>query len=1307
MPLTSPRRPFSVWSPIIFGVISLALWMAGAPAARADCPPGVSVPITSGDPAAGPPVFVTGLGAAPTGSFFILGAGDTANSGTLPASAWLLPVGDLDGDGLPDYRVDAPGTGPGGWGDPRTVGCPATMSPDHPPLVLIIQHVREDLDGDGKFDVFEDTLHRNGVLDPGEDRDGDFRLTPPDGCEGINREDKDCDGHLDTIREDSNGNGFCDPSDILYPHCDADGDGHLDAGDEDRNHNGTLDDRPVFFPDDSIPDENGNTRTFYPYGELRPSPGGVLVIVLAWNGHAYSLQSITGTDDRLTPVEDLDHDGKFDVFEDFLHHNGVLDPGEDRDGDGRLTPRDGCEGTTREDKDCDGHLDTIDEDTNGNGICDPGDVHYPNCDVDGDGHLDRGDEDRNHNGFLDDRPEPKPGDAIDEYDGQAHLIGRLPSSYPYESFVPRPYRMLHADPLASAGLDVTGVHTDPAGLLRARLGTTGLTLHVDPSIAPMVFDRLALTLGPPVLIQPGCLPPICPPPPVVFVETGTPQATLPAASNLESGAFFSFRFASGGRPIHPIVTLLGTGLSAGSERFLSQPGVLPGLFLPDLLDPDGDRVPLPIDTCPGVARADQADANFDGIGDSCDPSLSDPASVIDRWAPIAASPGPGERGGAASAFDPTRGVMVLFGGSADTSTWEYDGHAWRSYTTTAMPQARSGHRMVWDGDRKRIELIGGERWTDGAALGDHWEYDTSRHQWSQRRLLVNPGARAWFGLARDDARKALILFGGRANGTILSDTWMLSGNTWRPVPSPLSPSARYAPGMTWDARRQVTALAGGRNRITTSNPLDDLWEFDGAAWQPVDFRGEFPPADDGTLVYDSVRKETVLVGGRALRQLPDAMGATIQAIQTAATRVFDGVGFRALPTLPTLPPREAHAAVFDTGRGVVVVQGGVGSTGVYSDTQELTRGADADGDGIADTVDDCPEVADPAQEDRDGDGAGDACDNCPGLANPTQRDLDRDGVGDACDDDVDGDGVPNGADACPSSYVPGRASSAVGAGGGGDADGDGIPDDCDVCPHDPADDADADGICGDRDNCPATSNPMQADSDGDGAGDACEPALRILSIQPSPMGRMGLNTSVYLIDPDGDSLHGRITIGPAVVLPDIASSGVDPCTHAWLPDGVPGEGLIFATVGDPFLTDVDAAFGCVDGVADFVAAKGTCAATSLGGSDTFLYVNGALPFPICIRRANGGGAAIDVQVSRIDSSGLVLAAPPAPLVNVTYTGARLPTLLSLGALTTPGPYVLEITASDDNTPLRSDRMVFDWNGESWMSFRRKLSATSP
>jgi hypothetical protein len=57
---------------------------------------------------------------------------------------------------------------------------------------------------------------------------------------------------------------------------------------------------------------------------------------------------------------------------------------------------------------------------------------------------------------------------------------------------------------------------------------------------------------------------------------------------------------------------------------------------------------------------------------------------------------------------------------------------------------------------------------------------------------------------------------------------------------------------------------------------------------------------------------------------------------------------------------------------------------------------DSDGDGVPDTSDNCPTIANADQHDHDGDGRGDVCDVCPHLVD-AGGDADGDGVGDACD----------------------------------------------------------------------------------------------------------------------------------------------------------------------------------------------------------------------------------------------------------------------------------------------------------------------
>jgi hypothetical protein len=80
-----------------------------------------------------------------------------------------------------------------------------------------------------------------------------------------------------------------------------------------------------------------------------------------------------------------------------------------------------------------------------------------------------------------------------------------------------------------------------------------------------------------------------------------------------------------------------------------------------------------------------------------------------------------------------------------------------------------------------------------------------------------------------------------------------------------------------------------------------------------------------------------------------------------------------------------------------------------------------------------------------------------------------------CTDD-DGDGVCNVDDNCVSSANDSQL----------DSDGDGAGDACDACPLDAANDADGDGVCGNIDNCVSTANTDQANADGDALGDACD-----------------------------------------------------------------------------------------------------------------------------------------------------------------------------------------------------------------------------
>lgn len=123
---------------------------------------------------------------------------------------------------------------------------------------------------------------------------------------------------------------------------------------------------------------------------------------------------------------------------------------------------------------------------------------------------------------------------------------------------------------------------------------------------------------------------------------------------------------------------------------------------------------------------------------------------------------------------------------------------------------------------------------------------------------------------------------------------------------------------------------------------------------------------------------------------------------------------------------------------------------------------DLDGDGVPDVIDNCPTTFNASpQLDSDGDGRGDACDVCPDFDDAF---------------DVDSDGFPDSCDNC--STVPNPLQSNV--------DDDEMGDVCDPCLISPINDPDEDGLCANVDNCPFTSNADQIDTDDDGIGNACE-----------------------------------------------------------------------------------------------------------------------------------------------------------------------------------------------------------------------------
>jgi hypothetical protein len=256
------------------------------------------------------------------------------------------------------------------------------------------------------------------------------------------------------------------------------------------------------------------------------------------------------------------------------------------------------------------------------------------------------------------------------------------------------------------------------------------------------------------------------------------------------------------------------------------------------------------------------------------------------------------RSGHAMAYDPVAKKVFMFGGWQPGATfyitgqWEWDGaaSAWtQRQITTAQPDPRHDHAMVYDSGRAKMVMFGGfgGPGTDDSnkdRLGDLWEWDPAAHTWSQPASTGKvPTPRYGHTMSYDSARKKVQVHGGNtaaANGTV-NETyeWDTATGVWTQLATTgTAPPYSGSPGfdvMVYDASRSKTVLY--EYGITTPTLV---WELDlvTPAWtQIMTTRADqntYPPSESSTLTYDSTQSKIVVFAGQSqVRQLWEYNGA--------------------------------------------------------------------------------------------------------------------------------------------------------------------------------------------------------------------------------------------------------------------------------------------------------------------------------------------------------------------------------------------------------------------------------------------------
>jgi hypothetical protein len=313
-----------------------------------------------------------------------------------------------------------------------------------------------------------------------------------------------------------------------------------------------------------------------------------------------------------------------------------------------------------------------------------------------------------------------------------------------------------------------------------------------------------------------------------------------------------------------------------------------------------------------------------------------------RWTDVAQLGIPPTRLRSVFDYDSERGVSILFGGSGCSDfncsmlvnlndTWEWSGRAWRQLSVTG-PSGRFNAATAYDSTRGAIVVFGGSQWLpDGSTvdLNDTWEWNGS--EWNEVNLCSGaqcpstPTPRADASMVYDASRGVTLLFGGQVDTTMhpsyLDDTWTWDGTRWTALSPTESPSGRSGASMAFDSVRGVAVLFGGSTCLLGCGPVDDTWEWTGNNWAQM-----FPEASpsarlDYAMDYDSGSGLVILQGG-----------ATGIEQFTGDTWAWDGKSWTQLSATQGPGTLAGASMAYDSGRARSVLFGGNNAPGALTET---------------------------------------------------------------------------------------------------------------------------------------------------------------------------------------------------------------------------------------------------------------------------------------------------------------------------------------------------------------------------------------
>lgn len=286
---------------------------------------------------------------------------------------------------------------------------------------------------------------------------------------------------------------------------------------------------------------------------------------------------------------------------------------------------------------------------------------------------------------------------------------------------------------------------------------------------------------------------------------------------------------------------------------------------------------------------------------------------------------PTEEVNAAITYDYADGYVLLYGGGTTgnshlAATWTYQNLTWHLVSSSSPPGSLCCAAMTYDFHDGYVVMFGGGTQSSGP-LGATWSYRGG--VWTQLNPTLAPTPRCCMVMAWDAADGYALLFGGGNSNGNLDDTWSFVGGQWtQQISSPSNPPARSQEGLSYDDTDGYVLMVDGCVQTTSipTNcwPSDNIWSYRAGVWTNRTQPSGDPPASSFPgMVYDRGDGFVYLFGG--CLDFVTGVGCSQWGNDTWAYKAgtWTNVTGSVAP-----PPRDGPNVAYDEADGYVLIFGG-------------------------------------------------------------------------------------------------------------------------------------------------------------------------------------------------------------------------------------------------------------------------------------------------------------------------------------------------------------------------------------------------